>query len=91
MKLFLRLHKRNSGEVAKKRLRNVLSADRTDCSPEVIEMVKEDLVVTVSKYMEVDQGGIEIQIRQEDTANGRKKPALYANIPILNMGNKGIF
>lgn len=91
MKLFPRLHRRNSGELAKKRLKAVLSADRTDCSPEMIEMVKEDLVVTVSKYMEVDQGGMEIQIRQEDAANGRKKPALYANIPILNMGNKGIF
>ena len=83
--------RRNSGELARNRLRLILAADRTDCSPELIEMVKEDLAVAVSRYMETDQGGIEIQIRQETAAAGRKMPALYANIPILHMGNKGTF
>ncbi len=83
--------KRNSGELAKNRLKLILAADKTDCSPELIEMVKEDLAAAVSRYMEIDQGGIEIQIRQATAGTGRKIPALYANIPILHMGNKGTF
>ena len=49
------------------------------------------LVAAVSRYMEIDQGGIQIQIREETALTGRKIPALYANIPILHMGNKGTF
>ena len=91
MRILSGLRRRNSGELAKNRLRLILIADKTDCSPEMIEMVKEDLAAAVSRYMEIDQGGIQIQIREETAAAGRKIPALYANIPILHMGNKGTF
>ncbi len=91
MRLLSRFLKGGSGELAKKRLKLILAADQTDCSPELIEMVKEDLAAAVSRYMEIDQGGIEIQIRQAAAGTGRKIPALYANIPILHMGNKGTF
>ena len=88
MRILSGLRRRNSGELAKNRLRLILIAD---CSPEMIEMVKEDLAAAVSRYMEIDQGGIQIQIREETALTGRKIPALYANIPILHMGNKGTF
>ena len=44
-----------------------------------------------SRYMEIDRRGVEIQIREETAATGRRVPALYASIPILRMGNKGIY
>ncbi|MEY8337298.1 cell division topological specificity factor MinE [Lachnospiraceae bacterium 62-35] len=91
MRLFSIIPKRNSGDMARKRLKLLLAADRTDCSPEMIEMVKEDLVGAVSRYMEIDTGGIEIQIREAAASCGRRVPSLYANIPILNIGNKGTF
>ncbi len=91
MRFLSGLHRKNSGELARDRLRLILIADKTDCSPEMIEMVKEDLAAAVSRYMEIDQGGIQIQIREETAAEGRKIPALYANFPILHMGNKGTF
>lgn len=91
MRLFPLFQKRNSGDMARRRLKILLAADRTDCSPEMIEMVKEELAGAVSRYMEIDARGIEIQIRETAASCGRKVPALYANIPILNIGNKGTF
>ena len=91
MKLFPRLPKRNSGEMARQRLKLLLVSDKAQCSPEIIEMIKEDLAGTISKYMEIDINGIEIQLKQNAAKQGRKVPVLHANIPILNIGNKWTF
>ena len=88
MRLLPLFQKRNSGDMARQTL---LAADRTDCPPEMIEMVKEELAGAVSRYMEIDAGGIEIQIRETAASCGGRAPALYAHIPILNIGNKGTF
>lgn len=78
--------KKNSGVVAKDRLKLVLVSDRANCSPEVMELIKNDIINVISKYMEIDAEGLDIQITQteSDTDNG-KVPALYANIPIKGM------
>lgn len=78
--------KKNSGVVAKDRLKLVLVSDRANCSPEVMELIKNDIINVISKYMEIDAEGLDIQITQteSETDNG-KVPALYANIPIKEM------
>lgn len=78
--------KKNSGSVAKDRLKFVLISDRANCSPELMEMIKNDIINVISKYMEIDAHGLDIQITQteSETDNG-KVPALYANIPIKGM------
>ncbi|MCI9427408.1 MAG: cell division topological specificity factor MinE [Eubacterium sp.] len=78
--------KKNSGEVAVDRLKLVLVSDRANCSPEVMEKIKNDIIKVISKYMEIDAEGLDIQITQteSDSDNG-KVPALYANIPIKEM------
>ena len=78
--------KKNSGSIAKDRLRLVLVSDRANCSPEVMELIKNDIIHVISKYMEIDVQGLDIQITQteSETDNG-KVPALYANIPIKEM------
>mgnify|MGYP005789881749 FL=1 len=91
MRLLPLFQKRNSGDMARQRLKTLLAADRTDCPPEMIEMVKQELAGAVSRYMEIDAGGIEIQIRETAASCGGRAPALYAHIPILNIGNKGTF
>ena len=49
-------------------------------------MIKNDIIHVISKYMEIDVQGLDIQITQteSETDNG-KVPALYANIPIKEM------
>ena len=72
--------------VAINRLKTVLLQDRAGFSERAIQMMKEELVSVVSKYMEIDCDGLDIQITQteSESENGRV-PALCANIPIKDM------
>ena len=78
--------KKSSGDVAKDRLKLLLISDRANCSPEVMELIKNDIIKDISKYMEIDCDHLDIQITQteSDSSNGRV-PALYANIPIKDL------
>lgn len=78
--------KKNSGDVAKDRLKLVLVSDRANCSPEVMEKIKNDIINVISKYMEIDAEGLDIQITQTESENNNGTvPALYANIPIKEL------
>ena len=81
--------KKSSGDVAKDRLKLLLISDRANCSPEVMELIKNDIIKVISKYMEIDCENLDIQITQteSDSENGHV-PALYANIPIKDMKHK---
>ena len=46
--------KTNSGEVAKDRLKLLLVSDRANCSPEMMELIKNDIIKVISKYMDID-------------------------------------
>lgn len=83
--------KKSSGDVAKDRLKFVLVSDRANCSPEVMEKIKNDIIQVISKYMEIDADGLDIQITQteSETDNGTV-PALYANIPIKELHHSTI-
>ncbi len=69
-------YRNRSGEIARRRLKFLLTADKTGFSPETLEMLREDICRAVSKYMDVDPGQIEMRVR-----NGLL-PVLYAAIPI---------
>ena len=84
--------KKNSGDVAKDRLKLLLISDRANCSPEIMEMIKNDIIQVISKYMEIDTDALNIQITQtESESNNGTVPALFANIPIkdLKQTNQG--
>ncbi len=74
----------SSGNVAKDRLKLLLVSDRASCSPEIMEMIKNDMIAVIAKYMEIDGSGLDIQITQTKE-NGMEIPALVANIPILQI------
>ena len=78
--------KKSSGDVAKDRLKLLLISDRANCSPEIMELIKNDIIKVISKYMEIDCDGLDIQITQteSESENGRV-PAMCANIPINDM------
>lgn len=84
MKFLRFIFRRNSKDVAMDRLKLLLISDRTDCSADMLEMIKNDIIQVISKYMEIDTEGLDIQITRttSPTHNG-SVPALYANIPIL--------
>jgi len=84
--------KRNSGSVAKDRLRLVLISGRAGCSPEIMEQIKNDIIAVISKYIVMDTDGLDIRITQTESDNNNGTvPALIANIPIKDMKHqKGI-
>ena len=52
MSLLELFKKKGSGDVAKDRLKLLLVSDRANCSPEVMEMIKNDIIKVISKYMQ---------------------------------------
>lgn len=75
-----------SKNVAKDRLKLVLVHDRVNCSSQVLEMLKTDIIKVISNYMEIDEDELDIQITQtQSEENNGTVPVLYANIPIKSM------
>lgn len=78
--------KKTSSNVAKDRLKLVLVSDRANCSPELMEQMKNDIINVISKYVEIDTDGLDIKITQtESEGNNGTVPALFANIPIKDL------
>jgi cell division topological specificity factor len=81
--------KKNSGDVAKDRLKLLLVSDRANCSSEMMEQIKNEIIQVISKYMDIDTEGLDIQITQtESDSNNGTVPALFANIPIKDIHRK---
>ena len=85
MKVMDFFRKKNSSEVAKDRLKFLLVSDGL-CSPEVMELIKNDIIEVISKRLEIDAQGLEIQLTETD-GNG-KAPTICANIPIKSVRRK---
>ena len=86
MKLLYRLFGRkepNSREVARNRLKVILVHDRVNLSPGKMEQLKDDLVEVISKYVEIDQDGIDIAL----TASNRQS-RLTAEFPVIGLSRQ---
>ena len=78
--------KKTSGNVAKDRLKLVLVSDRANCSSEMMEMMKNDIIEVISRYMDIDAEALDVKITEtESDSNNGTVPALVANIPIRDM------
>jgi cell division topological specificity factor len=69
-----------SSATAKERLRLVLMTDHLELAPDMIEMLKRDLVDVISRYVEVDRERIEVNFERQD-----RTLAMLANIPIVSV------
>ncbi len=69
--------KQHSAGQAKERLKLVLIHDRTDLAPGQMEMLKNELLQVISKYIEIDPNDVNITMMQE----GREQ-RLVADIPL---------
>ncbi|MDR1066605.1 MAG: cell division topological specificity factor MinE [Clostridiales bacterium] len=78
--------KQPSKDIAKDRLKLVLIHDRANCSTQLLEILKTDIIKVISNYMEIDEDGLDIQISTAPSeTDGNAVPMLYANIPIKNI------
>lgn len=69
-----------SSATAKERLRLVLMTDHLELAPEMIEMMKRELVDVISRHVEVDREKIDVTFERQD-----RTLAMLANIPILSV------
>ena len=69
--------RKKSANSAKERLQLVLIHDRTDLTPSQLESLKDALIATISRYIEIDPTAVSINVAQD----GREQ-RLVADIPL---------
>jgi len=74
-----------SKDIARDRLKLVLMHDRVSCSPDLLEMIKNDIMMVLAKYVDIDDVNLDINISQEMSDTNEPMSILSANIPIKNM------
>ena len=78
----------SSKDAAKERLHLVLMQDRANVSADFLELMKQEIIDVIKKYIEVDEKEIDVRLTNKENEDGTNgAPALYANIPILNIKN----
>lgn len=75
-----------SKDAAKERLHLVLMQDRANVSADFLDLMKQEIIDVIKKYIEIDENAIDVKLTNKDNGDGTNgAPALYANIPILNI------
>ncbi len=78
----------SSKNTAKERLHLVLMQDRANVSADFLDLMKQEIIDVIKKYIEVDEKEIDVRLTNQSNDDGTNgAPALYANIPILNIKN----
>ncbi|KAB0242716.1 cell division topological specificity factor MinE [Microcystis aeruginosa EAWAG127a] len=66
-----------SGDQAKKRLKLILAHDRADLSPEILDMMRQEILEVVGRYLDIDTEETELLLESD-----QRTTALIANFPI---------
>ena len=77
-----------SKDAAKERLHLVLMQDRANVSADFLELMKQEIIDVIKKYIVVDEDSIDVRLTNQSNEDGTNgAPSLYANIPIVNIKN----
>lgn len=68
---------RGSREDVKKRLKLILAHDRSTLNASTLEKLRKEILIVVSKYVELDTDSLEFSIKTDS-----RMTALIANLPI---------
>ncbi len=69
-----------SKDIARERLSLVLIHDRASVSPQLMEVLKDEMIRVISKYMDINDKEMEISLTKDQSS-----VALVANIPVERM------
>lgn len=86
---FKKSEKEESKSTAKERLHLVLAQDRANISADFLEMMKQEILEVIKKYIDIDEKAIDVRLTNKEGEDGKVgAPALYANIPIITIKNE---
>ena len=75
-----------SKDAAKERLHLVLMQDRANVSADFLDLMKQEIIEVIKKYIDIDESAMDVRLTNKENGDGSNgAPALYANIPILNI------
>lgn len=75
-----------SKNAAKERLHLVLMQDRANVSADFLDLMKQEIIEVIKKYICVDENAIDVRLTNKSNGDGTNgAPALYANIPIVSI------
>ena len=72
-----------SAVIAKERLKLVLVHDRSDISPAVMDLMKDEIINTISRHVDIDRDNVAFNLSQNN-----RESRLIADIPLLNTPKK---
>lgn len=79
---------KESSDTAKERLHLVLMQDRANVSADFLELMKQEIIEVIKKYIDIDEAAIDVKLTNKTNEDGTVgAPALYANIPIITIKN----
>ena len=80
------LLKSSSKDTAKERLHLVLMQDRANVSADFLDLMRQEIIEVIKKYIDIDEEAMDVRLGAETNEDGTQgAPALYANIPIINI------
>ena len=75
-----------SKDAAKERLHLVLMQDRANVSADFLDLMKQEIIEVIKKYIDIDETAMDVRLTNNENNDGTNgAPALYANIPIMNI------
>ncbi len=67
----------STSEVARERLTLMLVHDRLKLTPDLLERIKEELLAVISKYVEIDESGVDVELTHTEHSD-----KLVARMPV---------
>jgi len=71
--------KEASGSVAKQRLQMVLVQDRSDVTPGVMELIKDEIIEVLARHLSINPDEVVVNLTQD-----ARESRLVAEVPILS-------
>jgi cell division topological specificity factor len=72
-----RRKKKSSQDIAAQRLRLVLTHDRANISPGMLEVLKDEIIAVISKHLDIDTSKVIVDFTEDN-----RETRLVADIPI---------
>ena len=60
--------------------------DRANVSADFLDLMRQEIIEVIKKYIDIDEEAMDVRLTNKENEDGTQgAPALYANIPIVNI------